>query len=90
MVFIKLILVPVLGDLVLQPNSWVTEKNVLKPVSVFLYLKILMEMVVSFIFLWNLKQLPVAAVFMMGDGLKEPDAREISVTAVNREMRSVF
>jgi len=55
MIFIQLILAHLLGDFILQPNSWVAEKENKKLNSKYLYLHILIHMVLSFIFLWNLE-----------------------------------
>ncbi|EJL75940.1 DUF3307 domain-containing protein [Chryseobacterium populi] len=53
MIFIQLILAHLLGDFILQPNSWVADKESRKLKSKFLYLHILIHTVLSFIFLWN-------------------------------------
>ncbi|WP_184159855.1 DUF3307 domain-containing protein [Chryseobacterium shigense] len=53
MIFIKLILAHLLGDFILQPNSWVADKERRKLKSPYLYLHILIHIVLSFIFLWN-------------------------------------
>ncbi|MEY8760121.1 DUF3307 domain-containing protein [Chryseobacterium tongliaoense] len=53
MIFIQLILAHLLGDFVLQPNSWVADKESHKLKSKFLYLHILIHAILSFIFLWN-------------------------------------
>ncbi|MFZ4928555.1 DUF3307 domain-containing protein [Chryseobacterium sp. Mn2064] len=55
MIFIKLILAHLLGDFILQPNSWVADKenHILK--SKFLYLHILIHIVLSLIFLWDIE-----------------------------------
>jgi hypothetical protein len=55
MIFIQLILAHLLGDFILQPNSWVAEKENKKLKSKYLYLHILIHTVLSFIFLWNLE-----------------------------------
>lgn len=53
MIFIKLILAHLLGDFILQPNSWVADKEHRKLKSPYLYLHVLIHIVLSFIFLWN-------------------------------------
>jgi len=53
MIFIQLILAHLLGDFILQPNSWVAEKENKKLSSKYLYLHVLIHTVLSFIFLWN-------------------------------------
>lgn len=55
MIFIQLILAHLLGDFILQPNSWVADKENRKLKSAFLYFHILIHTVLSFIFLWDLK-----------------------------------
>lgn len=53
MIFTKLILAHLLGDFILQPNSWVADKERRKLKSPYLYLHVLIHTVLSFIFLWN-------------------------------------
>lgn len=55
MIFIKLILAHLLGDFILQPNSWVADKEKHTLKSKFLYLHVLVHTVLSFIFLWDLQ-----------------------------------
>jgi hypothetical protein len=55
MIFTKLILAHLLGDFLLQPNSWVADKENRKLKSKYLYLHILIHTVLTFIFLWNLQ-----------------------------------
>lgn len=54
MIFIQLILAHLLGDFILQPNSWVSDKESRKLKSKYLYLHVLIHTVLSFIFLWDL------------------------------------
>ncbi|WP_449398157.1 DUF3307 domain-containing protein [Chryseobacterium wanjuense] len=44
-----------LGDFVLQPNSWVADKENRKLKSKYLYLHVLIHTALSFIFLWNIQ-----------------------------------
>ena len=53
MIFVQLILAHLLGDFILQPNSWVAEKESKKLKSKYLYLHVLIHTILSFIFLWN-------------------------------------
>lgn len=53
MVFIQLILAHLFGDFILQPNSWVAEKENKKLKSRYLYFHVLIHTILSFIFLWN-------------------------------------
>lgn len=55
MIFIQLILAHLLGDFILQPNSWVADKESKKLKSKFLYLHVLIHTALSFVFLWNLE-----------------------------------
>lgn len=61
MIFTKLILAHLLGDFILQPNSWVAEKESRKLKSKYLYLHILIHTVLSFIFLWDFQLWWIAA-----------------------------
>ncbi|OWK74141.1 hypothetical protein CBW16_01620 [Flavobacteriaceae bacterium JJC] len=54
MIFIPLILAHLLGDFLLQPNSWVADKERKKAGSIYLYLHVLVHTVLSFVFLWDL------------------------------------
>ena len=53
MVFIQLILAHLFGEFILQPNSWVAEKESKKLKSRYLYFHVLIHTILSFIFLWN-------------------------------------
>ena len=55
MIFIKLILAHLLGDFILQPDSWVADKENYKLKSKFLYIHILIHTFLSLIFLWDLQ-----------------------------------
>ncbi|HEU0137872.1 MAG TPA: DUF3307 domain-containing protein, partial [Flavobacterium sp.] len=43
MIFIKLLLAHLLGDFLLQPNSWVADKEQRKHRSIYLYLHTLLH-----------------------------------------------
>ena len=62
MIFIPLILAHLLGGFLLQPNSWVADKERKKAGSVYLYLHILLHTVLAFVFLWNIELWWIAAV----------------------------
>ena len=53
MIFIPLILAHLLGDFILQPNSWVTDKEKKKGESIYLYIHIVLHTVLAFVFLWD-------------------------------------
>lgn len=55
MIFIKLILAHLLGDFILQPDSWVADKESKKLKSIYLYIHILIHTVLNFAFLWDLQ-----------------------------------
>ncbi|MCX8532527.1 DUF3307 domain-containing protein [Chryseobacterium luquanense] len=55
MIFIQLILAHLLGDFILQPNSWVADKENRKLKSSYLYIHVLIHIILSLIFLWDLK-----------------------------------
>ncbi|MCX8524868.1 DUF3307 domain-containing protein [Chryseobacterium formosus] len=55
MIFIQLILAHLLGDFILQPNSWVADKENRKLKSPYLYIHVLIHIILSLIFLWDLK-----------------------------------
>ncbi|OCK49878.1 hypothetical protein BA768_06410 [Chryseobacterium sp. CBo1] len=55
MIFIQLILAHLLGDFILQPNSWVADKENHKLKSPYLYYHVLIHTALSFIFLWDIK-----------------------------------
>ncbi|MBH1959339.1 MAG: DUF3307 domain-containing protein [Flavobacteriia bacterium] len=54
MIFIPLILAHLLGDFLLQPNSWVADKESKKGGSIYLYVHVLLHAVLAFVFLWDL------------------------------------
>ncbi|WP_292009447.1 DUF3307 domain-containing protein [Chryseobacterium sp.] len=54
MIFVRLILAHLLGDFILQPDSWVADKEKLKLKSKYLYIHILIHTLLAFVFLWDL------------------------------------
>lgn len=54
MIFTSLILAHLLGDFILQPNSWVADKEKKKGKSIYLYLHVIIHTILAFILLWNL------------------------------------
>lgn len=55
MILLPLILAHLLGDFLLQPNSWVADKEKKKLGSIYLYLHVLIHMVLVMIVLWNIE-----------------------------------
>lgn len=55
MIFIKLILAHLLGDFILQPNSWVADKERKTFLSPYLYLHVFIHAVLCFILLWDIE-----------------------------------
>ena len=54
MIFNNLILAHLLGDFILQPNSWVADKEKKKGRSIYLYIHVLIHTVLTLVFLWDL------------------------------------
>ena len=55
MIFIKLILAHLLGDFILQPNSWVADKERNTFMSPYLYLHVFIHAVLCFVLLWDIQ-----------------------------------
>jgi hypothetical protein len=53
MIFIPLILAHLLGDFILQPNSWVADKEKKRGSSIYLYIHVLLHTILAFVFLWD-------------------------------------
>ncbi len=68
MVLTKLLLAHFIGDFLLQPNSWVKEKEKLKMGSIRFYLHILIHGVLVFLLLWNLTPWLLAIFIMVSHG----------------------
>lgn len=88
MIFIKLILAHLLGDFILQPNSWVADKENYKLKSKYLYFHVLIHTVLSFIFLWNLQLWWVAV--LVGITHFIIDAAKLSFQTVKTKKRWFF
>jgi len=52
-VFVKLLLSHFLGDFLLQPTSWVLDKEAKKHKSIYLYLHTLLHGVLAMVFIWK-------------------------------------
>lgn len=61
MIFTKLILAHIIGDFILQPSSWVADKERNKTKSKYLYIHVLIHFILSFVFLWDIKLWWIAA-----------------------------
>ncbi len=62
MIFTPLILAHLLGDFLLQPTSWVADKERKKERSIYLYFHILIHIVLVLILLWDLQLWWIAAI----------------------------
>lgn len=88
MIFIQLILAHLLGDFILQPNSWVADKENRKLKSSYLYFHILIHTILSFIFLWDLKLWWVAV--LVGISHFIIDACKLSFQKIQTKKRWFF
>ncbi len=88
MIFIKLILAHLLGDFILQPNSWVADKENYKLKSKFLYFHVLIHTILSFIFLWDLQLWWVAV--LVGITHFIIDAAKLSFQTIKTKKRWFF
>ncbi|PAM93081.1 hypothetical protein B4N84_19000 [Flavobacterium sp. IR1] len=66
--FIKLLLAHLIGDFIWQPNSWVTDKEVKKHKSIYLYLHILLHGVLAAILVREIKFIPYAILIAITHG----------------------
>ncbi|OXA87248.1 DUF3307 domain-containing protein [Flavobacterium hercynium] len=66
--FIKLLLAHLLGDFIWQPNSWVTDKEVKKHKSIYLYLHILLHGTLAAILVREIKFIPYAILIAVTHG----------------------
>ena len=55
MIFTNLIFAHLLGDFILQPNSWVADKEVKKGRSIYLYFHVFIHIILALVLLWDLK-----------------------------------
>ncbi|WP_080779133.1 DUF3307 domain-containing protein [Chryseobacterium phocaeense] len=88
MIFTKLILAHLLGDFILQPNSWVADKERRKLKSPYLYLHVLIHTVLSFVFLWNTDMWWVA--LMVGATHFIIDASKLTFQTLKNKKRWFF
>ncbi|MEB2779277.1 DUF3307 domain-containing protein [Algoriphagus sp. C2-6-M1] len=59
LILIKLILAHLIGDFLLQPTSWVKQKESLKAYSRKLYIHVLIHGILVLLLLWDLSQWPI-------------------------------
>ncbi|ROH99726.1 DUF3307 domain-containing protein [Chryseobacterium daecheongense] len=88
MIFTKLILAHLLGDFILQPNSWVADKENRKLKSKYLYFHVLIHTLLSFIFLWDIQLWWVALV--VGISHYIIDALKLSFQNIKTKKRWFF
>jgi Protein of unknown function (DUF3307) len=88
MIFIKLILAHLLGDFILQPDSWVADKESKKLKSVYLYIHVLIHTALSFVFLWDIQLWWVAA--LVGISHFIIDAAKLSFQTVQNKKSWFF
>lgn len=67
--FIKLLLAHLLGDFIWQPNSWVTDKEIKKHKSIYLYFHILLHGVLAAILVWEISFIPYAVLIAITHGI---------------------
>lgn len=68
-IFIKLLLAHLLGDFILQPNSWITDKENKRHKSIYLYLHTLIHGVLAIIFIRELAFITFAIVLALSHGI---------------------
>ena len=64
-ILIKLILAHFIGDFLLQPTSWVKDKEENKAKSIFLYAHILIHGLLIMLILWNVNYWLLALLLMI-------------------------
>lgn len=83
MIFTKLILAHLLGDFILQPNSWVADKENKKLKSIYLYFHVIIHTALSLIFLWDIQLWWIAA--LVGISHFVIDAAKLSFQTVKNQ-----
>jgi|SRR6218665_437789 len=69
LLFIKLLLAHLIGDFILQPNSWVSDKELKTYRSKFLYFHILLHGVLAFLVVGEIEFLPFALILTVLHGI---------------------
>lgn len=83
MIFTKLILAHLLGDFILQPNSWVADKENKKLKSIYLYFHVIIHTALSLICLWDIQLWWIAA--LVGISHFVIDAAKLSFQTVKNQ-----
>lgn len=68
-ILIKLILAHFIGDFLLQPTSWVKDKEENKAKSIYLYAHILIHGLLIILVLWNINHWRLALLLMVAHGI---------------------
>jgi len=68
-IFIKLLLAHFIGDFVLQPKSWVNDKEVNKAKSKYLYIHIVIHGLILMLLLWDFNYWLIALLLMILHGV---------------------
>lgn len=68
LIFVKLLLAHLIGDFLLQPNSWVADKEAKKHKSLYLYFHILLHGVLAFVIIGDCCFWPYAIVLAVSHG----------------------
>lgn len=68
-ILFKLLMAHFIGDFLLQPNSWVKDKELKKSASFKLYLHVLLHGGLIMLFLWDWRLWPVALILMFAHGI---------------------
>lgn len=63
--FVKLFLAHLIGDFLLQPNTWVLHKEENKAASKFLYIHIVLHLAVTMLLLWDINYWKIGLIIMV-------------------------
>ncbi len=63
--FVKLFLAHLIGDFLLQPNTWVLHKEENKVASKFLYFHVVLHLAVTMLLLWDIKYWKIGLIIMV-------------------------
>ncbi|MCR4030520.1 MULTISPECIES: DUF3307 domain-containing protein [Flavobacterium] len=67
--FVKLLLAHLLGDFIWQPNSWVSDKEIKKHKSVYLYIHLLLHGALTAILVGEISFIPYAVLIAIAHGI---------------------